>query len=107
MPAERAKCEKIFEKIVAEEGQTLSRLAHRSRPTTSSLGDTAKAAEPFMRQVFIGRSPKLADDMAFERKLYVIRKRAENAIRYAGKVAGGEFFYVASLSSRRWSTKAC
>src|SRR6476660_6546388 len=36
--------------------------------------------------------------MAFERKLYVIRKRAENAIRYAGKVSGGEFFYISSLS---------
>ena len=36
--------------------------------------------------------------MAFERKLYVIRKRAENAIRYSGKVAGGEFFYISSLS---------
>ena len=29
----------------------------------------------------------------FERKLYVIRRRAENAIRYAG-LAGGDFFYV-------------
>jgi glutamate synthase (ferredoxin) len=51
-----------------------------------------------MRQAFIARDPKLADDMAFERKLYVIRKRAENAIRYSGKVAGGEFFYISSLS---------
>ena len=51
-----------------------------------------------MRQVFIGRNPKLTDDMAFERKLYVIRKRAENAIRYSGKVNGGEFFYISSLS---------
>ena len=51
-----------------------------------------------MRQVFLARNPKLADDLAFERKLYVIRKRAENAIRYSGKVAGGDFFYVSSLS---------
>ena len=51
-----------------------------------------------MRQVFIGRNAKLADDLAFERKLYVIRKRTENAIRYSGKVKGGEFFYLASLS---------
>ncbi|HEX9062643.1 MAG TPA: glutamate synthase large subunit, partial [Clostridia bacterium] len=33
------------------------------------------------------------------RKLYVIRKRAENAIRYSGNKEH-EFFYVASLSSR-------
>ena len=96
-PAERRDCEKVFEQIVAEEGQTL--LGWRSVPTdNSSLGETAKASEPFMRQIFIGRSSKLSDDMAFERKLYVIRKRAENAIRYSGKFAGGHYFYVSSLS---------
>src|SRR5262245_39763323 len=93
---ERAKCEKIFGEIVAEEGQKL--LGWRDIPTNNkSLGDTAKASEPFMRQVFVGRDAKLADDMAFERKLYVIRKRAENAIRYGG-VPGGNKFYVSSLS---------
>jgi glutamate synthase (ferredoxin) len=95
-PAERRGCEQIFERIVAEEGQRL--LGWRTIPTDNSpLGETAKASEPCMRQLFIGRSGKLSDDMAFERKLYVIRKRAENAIRYGG-VAGGQFFYVSSLS---------
>jgi glutamate synthase (ferredoxin) len=47
--------------------------------------------------VFIARSGKVADEMAFERKLYVIRKRAENAIRYSG-LAGGDRFYIPSLS---------
>ena len=95
--AQRAECEKIFGEIVAEEGQRI--LGWRTVPTNNSdLGKTARAGEPFMRQVFIARSSKLADDMAFERKLYVIRKRAENAIRYSGKVAGGDFFYVSSLS---------
>ena len=52
-----------------------------------------------MRQVFIGAQRRSwPTTLAFERKLYVIRKRAENAIRYSGKVAGGEFFYVSSLS---------
>ena len=97
--AERAECEKIFAKIVAEEGQRL--LGWRNVPTNnSSLGATARAAEPFMRQVFIGRSSNLSDDLAFERKLYVIRKRAETMIRYSGKVAGGDFFYISSLSYR-------
>jgi glutamate synthase (ferredoxin) len=100
LPAQRgprAECEKLFGEIVAEEGQRV--LGWRTIPTSNeSLGKTARAGEPFMRQVFIGRNDKLADDMAFERKLYVIRKRAENAIRYSGKVAGGDFFYVSSLS---------
>ena len=94
---QRAECERIFGDIVVEEGQRV--LGWRTVPTNNgSLGATAKASEPFMRQVFIGRNAKFTDDMAFERKLYVIRKRAENAIRYSGKVKGGEFFYLASLS---------
>jgi glutamate synthase (ferredoxin) len=96
-PAQRAGCEKILADIVAGEGQRI--LGWRTIPTNnSSLGATAKASEPFMRQVFIGRNAKLSDDLAFERKLYVIRKRAENAIRYSGKVNGGDYFYFASLS---------
>jgi glutamate synthase (ferredoxin) len=94
---QRGECEKIFGDIVAEEGQRV--LGWRTVPTNNaSLGATARASEPFMRQVFIARNPQLTDDLAFERKLYVIRKRVENAIRYSGKVRGGEFFYFASLS---------
>jgi glutamate synthase (ferredoxin) len=58
------------------------------------------AAEPYMMQVFIGRNPVLKDVQAFERKLYVIRKVAEQQIRYGGKISGGKWFYVSSLSSR-------
>jgi len=95
--SQQAECEKIFGEIVAEEGQRV--LGWRTIPTNNeSLGNTARAGEPVMRQVFIGRNEKLAEDMAFERKLYVIRRRAENAIRYSGKVPGGDFFYVSSLS---------
>ena len=93
---ERRLCEKLFEEIVVEEGQRF--LGWRTVPTNdSSMGDTAKASEPVVRQAFIGRSSKINDDMAFERKLYVIRKRAENAIRYGG-VKGGSSFYISSLS---------
>jgi glutamate synthase (ferredoxin) len=97
--AQRAECEKVFGEVVAEEGQHV--LGWRTVPTSNvTLGATARASEPLMRQVFIGRGAKVADELAFERKLYVIRRRAENAIRYSGKVEGGEFFYVSSLSSR-------
>jgi len=95
--AQRAECEKILTDIATMEGQRV--LGWRTIPTINALlGATAKASEPFMRQVFIARNAKLADDMAFERKLYIIRKRAENAIRYSGKVKGGGSFYFASLS---------
>jgi glutamate synthase (ferredoxin) len=64
----------------------------------SALGDTAKRSEPKMRMVFISRSPHIQTDMEFERKLFLIRKRSENEIRYGGMYEGGEFFYIASLS---------
>ena len=97
-PVARYKCEKLFEEIVASEDLPL--LGWRTVPTAdSSLGRTARFSEPMVRQVFIGRDPKLADDLAFERKLYVIRKLAEKGIRYSG-IKGGDWFYVASLSCR-------
>ena len=96
--SERMGCRRRFEDIVAEEGQTV--LGWRRVPTDgSSLGKTARAAEPQVWQVLIGRSRALADDMAFERKLYVIRRRAEKEIRYATPaVPGGPQFYISSLS---------
>ena len=73
--AARKEFEKRFEIVVAEEGQEV--LGWRTVPTNnSSLGQTARASEPFVRQVFVNRNPMITDDMAFERKLYVIRKRA-------------------------------
>jgi glutamate synthase (ferredoxin) len=94
----RRKCERAFERIVKEEGQTF--LGWRSVPTNNAaLGKTARSGEPVMRQVFIGRNPALVDDMAFERKLFVIRKRAEKEIRYTAG-AGKGVFYVPSLSQK-------
>jgi glutamate synthase (ferredoxin) len=95
-PASQEGCRKIFERVVAEEGQRL--LGWRDVPTDPrDLGPTARAAEPAVRQVFIGRSDDLTDDLAFERKLYVIRRRVENAVR-ASDLPGRGLFYVPSLS---------
>jgi len=94
--ATRQKSRQIFETIVAEEGQKV--LGWRDVPTdNSSLGNTAKSSEPFMQQVFIQRSPDLTDDLAFERKLYVIRKRSHTAIR-APQI--DPYWYPSSLSCR-------
>ncbi len=97
-PGQRKNCERLFEVIVAEEGQEV--LGWRTVPTNNSmLGDTARASEPYMRQVFIRRSSNLADPLAFERKLYVIRKRAVAEIRNSG-LKGSHYWYSASLSHR-------
>jgi len=95
---DRYKCEKLFEEIVETEGQQL--LGWRTVPTNNKpLGNWARNNEPVIRQVFIGRDAKISDDMAFERKLYVIRKLTERGIRYSG-IRGGERFYIPSLSHK-------
>ncbi len=103
-PAERAAVKAELTKTITGEGQAV--LGWRPVPTdNSSLGKTAVAAEPFMEQVFVGRSANLKDESAFERKLYVIRKLAEQKIRYGNTVPGGKWFYVSSLSARTLTYK--
>ncbi|WP_013323042.1 glutamate synthase large subunit [Gloeothece verrucosa] len=95
-PAVREKSRHVFEEVVAQEG--LKVIGWRDVPTNNaSLGNTAVAAEPFMQQVFIARNPELTDDLAFERKLYVIRKLSHNAIR---KPKIDNFWYPSSISCR-------
>ncbi|GGG63219.1 glutamate synthase large subunit [Paenibacillus radicis (ex Gao et al. 2016)] len=91
--------ERDLENIIKEEGQSL--VGWRTVPTDDGkLGESALSVKPYVRQVFIGKNESLKDVLAFERKLYVIRKRAELAIRYSGK-EGGEMFYFPSLSSKK------
>ena len=92
----RAQSRQIFEQIVKEEGQEV--IGWRDVPTNNSpLGNTAKSSEPFVQQVFIKRGANITDDIAFERKLYVIRKLSHNAIR--GKKID-TYWYPCSLSAR-------
>ena len=96
---DRHHCERIFERVVREEGHTV--LGWRTVPTdNSSLGPTAIASEPAIRQCFIERNVRKAkDELAFERKLYVIRKRALVEIRNSGE-RGTQEWYVPSASCR-------
>ncbi|RPJ52290.1 MAG: glutamate synthase large subunit, partial [Chloroflexi bacterium] len=92
----RASFEQRFAQIAAEEGQRV--LGWRTVPTDGSqLGATARNAQPVVRQVFVERSGAIKDRMSFERKLYVIRKRAEQAIRFSGS-PDGQQFYICGLS---------
>ncbi len=91
-------CERAFERIIREEGQKV--LGWRTVPTDNSpIGATAKASEPIVRQCFVGRNRRIPDNQAFERKLFIIRKRAYSEVRNAGE-PGTHFWYVASLSCR-------
>lgn len=95
---QRIACEQLIEERIAAAGQTL--LGWRTVPVHAGrLGDAARAKEPCIRQVFIGAETGAEDELAFERKLYVIRKTSEHgAARLAD--GAGDALYFASLSSR-------
>ena len=96
-------CVRTFEKIIEEEGQKL--IGWRDVPVNDSIiGVEAKRSQPIIKQVFIKCDEKIIDQMVFERKIYVIRRRVEQAIR-ASEIEQKTFFYVTGLSSRTISYK--
>ncbi len=96
-PDDQHRCERIIIDIINEEGQQF--LGWRTVPTDNRmLGATAIATEPKMRQIFIKRNDAIANDMAFERKLYVIRKRIANAVRKATDIGQRGMFHAPSMS---------
>src|SRR5271165_6372119 len=101
MPRDAAARETVFEtvnKAAAGEGQTV--LGWRDVPVDSSvLGERVKAVEPVMQQIFIGRSPALATEDDFERRLLIIRKVVSNRL-YGVKDPKLAEYYPVSLSCR-------
>ena len=93
----RLNCEGVLERIIREEG--LSVLGWRDTPVNGdAIGRVARASQPYIQQIFVGR-PGETDEDAFERKLYVVRKRAEKEIAESD-IEDKEFFYIPSLSAR-------
>jgi glutamate synthase domain-containing protein 2/glutamate synthase domain-containing protein 1/glutamate synthase domain-containing protein 3 len=116
-------CKKVFSDIVSGERQSI--LGWRNVPIDDSdIGRTARETAPLIEQVFIGKrdcfvvptsSGLLAmtcggprcprnDNLDFERKLYVIRKKIENAVRLSS-LKEKKFFYITNLSSRTFAYK--
>ncbi|MGA3327105.1 MAG: glutamate synthase large subunit [Terriglobia bacterium] len=96
-PHERLQCEAILEEIVRDEG--LSVLGWRDTPVNANtIGRLARSTQPYIEQVFIKRAYGMDAD-ALERKLYVIRKRAEKEVSGA-ELREKSFFYIPSLSCR-------
>ena len=94
---QRLLCEGIVEKIAREEG--LTPLGWRDTPLhVDSIGRQARATQPYIEQVFIRAGEGMTQDQ-FERKLYVVRRRAETEIAESD-MHEKSFFYVPSLSSR-------
>ncbi|HJO88827.1 MAG TPA: glutamate synthase large subunit [Alphaproteobacteria bacterium] len=99
-PAARKKCESLLEQFIVFEGQKV--LGWRDVPVDNSdIGESVRATEPIIRQLFVGRGESCPDQDAFERRLFVIRKQLENsAAELVGQIKGMENFYIPSFSSR-------
>ncbi|MFA5004933.1 MAG: glutamate synthase subunit alpha, partial [Candidatus Omnitrophota bacterium] len=101
--SERQFCKDAF--IQAIHSAKQSCLGWRSVPVDNSdIGLSAKVAQPVIEQVFIGRNLNSADELDFERKLYIIRKHAESIVR-SSQINQKSFFYIISLSSRTFIYK--
>ena len=78
----RRHIEAVFEEVVREEGQTI--LGWRDVPVnTDYIGQVATECMPTIRQFFVAKGDAVADERAFDRKLYVIRKIIEHAVEDA------------------------
>ena len=97
----RKECKEIVEQKIIEQGQQV--LGWRLVPTDAkgaNIGPTSLSAEPTIEQVFVAAADDLEQD-AFERQLYVIRKRAFHAIK--GKSSEHpqlQAYYICSFSSK-------
>ncbi len=87
-------CRTIVESEVLRMGYVIYGWRHVPVDVTC-LGEKANATRPEIEQILISNAKGL-DEEAFERELYVIRRRIEKAVTEAG-IAG---FYICSLSCR-------
>ena len=87
---QRNQSKKMFEIIVEKEGLTF--LGWRAVPTVPSvLGHKAVECMPCIMQAFIARPAGIEKGLAFDRKLYILRRTFEQST---------DVTYVVSLSSR-------
>ena len=92
---ESDECLRIFENIIQEEGVDI--IGYRDLPRNPDvLGEISRAAEPNMTQIMLGSD---LEQLEFERRLYVIRKRTEKQILQS-QMSQKELFYISSLSTR-------
>jgi glutamate synthase (NADPH/NADH) large chain len=97
-PSTRNHCEQLIEQTISEEGMVL--LGWRDVPTNNKgLGISVLDVEPVIRQIFISRGNNCPTTDDFERKLFIVRKLVENAVRESG-LKGSENYYVPSMSAR-------
>jgi glutamate synthase (NADPH/NADH) large chain len=95
---QRQYCIDIFEAEIKK--QNLKLIGWRDVPVNSAvLGDIAKVTEPFVKQIFIGKTDDKQTDRDFNLKLFASRKITEHTI-YDSKLSEAQFFFLPSLSTK-------
>ncbi len=97
----RRLCEQRFESVVREYGMVV--LGWRDVPTDNRYaGAIPRTSEPKIRQVFLAPGQSFFNRADFDRRLYFVRQRAENAIEFGDLPADArEDFYICLLSTNR------
>jgi len=99
---ERALCRATIERIIFEEGQKF--LAWREVPIDphkSDVGPAALAAMPAIEQLFVASGEaESQDESAFDRALYLIRRRLTETLHRESELVQAEMLYVCSLSPK-------
>lgn len=72
-------CKAIFERAAEKVGVDI--IGYRKVPVNkTNIGQTALSVEPIMEQVFIKRPDHITDNLAFERKLFILKNYATHTI---------------------------
>jgi glutamate synthase (NADPH) large chain len=97
----RRLCEQALENIVRQYGMVV--LGWRDVPVNNHLvGPTARQSEPRIRQIFIAPGLTFFNRTDFDRRLYLVRQRAENFIEFGDFPRDArEDFYICVCSANR------
>jgi glutamate synthase (NADPH/NADH) large chain len=95
-PDEAKGCLEVLNKNIVDEGLEL--IGYRDVPVNpDAIGEIARSSEPVIRQVFVTGNFEEQDTL--ERKLFLVRKMTENAVRDS-EISSREGFYIVSLSTK-------
>ncbi|HEX8341472.1 MAG TPA: hypothetical protein VF624_11240, partial [Tepidisphaeraceae bacterium] len=95
-------CEDKIEELITEFGMKL--IGWRDVPVNrDAIGETPKSCEPRIRQCFVGMGEGFYNREDFNRRLYLVRQRAENELEFGQGIpeAAREEFYICLMSTNR------
>src|SRR5262249_9611002 len=98
----REECERILEETVRSYGMTV--LGWRDVPVNSDFtGPTPRRTEPRIRQCFVGMGETFYNRADFNRRMYLVRQRAENIVEFGENISpeARDALYICLLSTNR------